>query len=114
MGWIESRLGLEPLLRFLKQKTVPRHRHGMWYFFGGLSLLFFLVQLVTGMLLLLYYNPTPGTANESVRFIITQVPSGWLIRSIHSWSANLMIATVLIHFLSTYFMKAYRKPREMM
>src|SRR6266853_1539060 len=97
LSWFESRLGLKPLFTFLGEKTVPRHRHSIWYYFGGLSLLFFLVQLVTGMLLLLYYSPTSGTANESVRFIITQVPSGWLIRSLHSWSANLMIGTLLVH-----------------
>ena len=66
------------------------------------------------MLLLLYYSPTPENANESVRFIINEVPFGWLVRSIHNWSSHLMVATVFIHFFSTYFMKAYRKPREIM
>ncbi|MBI1807270.1 MAG: cytochrome bc complex cytochrome b subunit [Ignavibacteria bacterium] len=82
--------------------------------FGGLALFFFIVQIVTGILLLLYYSPTPNTANESVRVIVNQVSFGWLVRSLHSWSANLMIATVILHLFSTYFMKAYRKPRELM
>jgi cytochrome b6 len=102
------------LLTFLANKKVPRHTQSHWYIFGGLTLLFFIIQLVTGVLLLLYYSPTPDSAHESVQFIMTQVPFGWLIRSMHSWSANLMIACVLIHLFSVYFMKAYRRPREMM
>ena len=76
--------------------------------------MFFVIQLLTGVLLLIYYSPTPETAHESIEFITTQVPFGWLIRSLHSWSANLMIACVLIHFFSVYLMKAYRRPREIM
>jgi cytochrome b6 len=112
--FLEERLRLGGVIEFLSHKTVPRHKHSFWYLFGGLSLFFFLVQLVTGILLLIYYSPTPQAANESVRFIISQVPFGWLIRSLHSWSANLMIACVFIHLFSTYFMRAYRKPRELM
>ena len=112
--FLEERLRARSLIDFLSKKEVPRHRHSFWYIFGGLSLFFFLIQLITGVLLLIYYSPTPQTANESVRFILTQVPSGWLIRSIHSWSSNLMIGCVFVHLFSTYFMKAYRKPRELM
>ncbi len=112
--WFAERLHLNELLDFLSRKEVPRHRHSFWYVFGGLALFFLGVQILTGVLLALYYSPTPETANESVSFIIHKVPFGWLIRSIHSWSANLMVATVFVHFFSTFFMKAYRRPREMM
>ena len=61
----------------------------------------------------MYYSPTPDTAHKSVEFIMNDVSFGWIVRSIHSWSAHLMVAVVLIHLISTYFMKAYRKPREM-
>lgn len=112
--FLRDRLRYAGLLEFLSRKKVPRHRHSFWYIFGGLTLFFFLVQIVTGVLLLLYYSPTPQGANESVRFIKDQVPFGWLIRSLHSWSADLMIGTLFIHMFSVFFMKAYRKPREMM
>ncbi len=102
------------VLSFLSRKAVPRHKHSFWYIFGGLALFFFLIQLLTGVLLLVYYSPTPASANESVHYIVNQAPFGWLIRSIHSWSANLMIATVLIHFFSNFFLRSYRKPREFM
>ena len=112
--WLDERLHLSSLIQFLSRKSVPRHKHSFWYIFGGLALFFFLVQLITGVLLLLYYSPTPETANESVRFIESQVPYGWFVRSLHAWSANLMVATVLVHLFSTYFMRAYRRPRELM
>lgn len=112
--WLDERTKYLTLINFLGKKQVPRHKHAFWYIFGGLALFFFVLQLVTGILLLLYYSPTPSTAHESVNFIMTQVPFGWLIRSLHSWSANLLIGVVLIHFFSVFFLKAYRKPREMM
>jgi cytochrome b6 len=62
---------------------------------------------------LLYYRPTPNDAFESVQYIVTQVRFGWLIHSVHSWSANLMIFTAFVHMFSVYFLKAYRKPREL-
>jgi cytochrome b6 len=78
-----------------------------------MTLFLFTVQVVTGILLLLYYRASSESAFESVQFIITEVKFGWLIRSIHSWSANLMIATLMIHLFSVYFLRAYRAPREM-
>ena len=69
--------------------------------------------MLTGILLLLYYRPSGNEAFESVQYIMTRVQFGWLIRSIHSWSANLMIFTAFIHMFSVVFLKAYRKPREL-
>jgi cytochrome b6 len=111
--WLDDRLGLEPLAAHAREKVVPLHRHSIWYYFGGMTLFLFGVQVLTGMLLLLYYRPGEDTAFESVQFIIADVPFGWLIRSIHSWSANLMIATLFIHMFSVYLLKAYRSPREL-
>jgi cytochrome b6 len=68
--------------------------------------------VLTGILLLLYYRPSPTEAYESVQFIMTRVEFGWLIRSIHSWSANLMILTAFIHMFSVVLLHAYRRPRE--
>jgi cytochrome b6 len=78
-----------------------------------MTLFFFLVQVSTGILLMLYYRPSAAEAFESVEFIMTSVRFGWLIRSLHSWSANLMVFFAFVHLFSTYFMKAYRPPREM-
>ena len=109
--WLDERLGLAEALAFAKKKTVPVHRHSSWYYWGGVSLFFFLVQGFTGVLLLLYYRPGPD-AYESVRQITFSYNFGWLMRSAHSWAANLMIVAVFVHMFSVFFMKAYRRPRE--
>lgn len=110
--WIDDRLGLEGLRTLVKKKTVPVHRHTYWYYLGGITLFCFLIQVGTGILLMLYYRPSSQEAYESVQFIMTQVPFGWLVRSIHSWSANLMIGAVFAHMFSVFFLKAYRPPRD--
>jgi cytochrome b6 len=99
-------------LQLIAHKTVPVHRHSIWYYFGGMALFLFMVQVCTGILLLLYYRPTADAAFESVQFIVTKVEFGWLIRNVHSWSANLMIGVLFVHMFSACLMKAYRKPRE--
>jgi quinol-cytochrome oxidoreductase complex cytochrome b subunit len=111
-GWIDERVELEDLVKFLGKKYVPVHRHSVWYYFGGVSLFLFIIQVVTGIMLLLYYKSGEQLAFESIQFIMSKVSFGWLIRSIHSWSANLFILSALIHMFSVYFEKSYRKPRE--
>lgn len=112
-AWVEERIDLTGIRELIRHKVVPVHRHSIWYYFGGMTLFLFVIQVVTGILLVLYYRPSAEQAFESVQFIMTEVQFGWLIRSIHSWSANLMIATLMIHLFSVYFTRAYRKPREL-
>lgn len=112
MGWMEARLPIGVIRDAAMHKTVPNHRYSICYYFGGMTLFFFIVQVVTGILLMLYYRPSANEAFESVEFIMTTVPFGWLIRSVHSWSANLMVFFAFIHLATAYFMKAYREPRE--
>lgn len=112
--WLDQRTYLSSLRYFLRNKMIPNHKHTIWYLFNGLTLFLFIVQIVTGALLLLYYKPTPETAYESVKYIIDEVPYGNLVRSIHVWSSHFMIAAIAVHMFSVYFMKAYRKPREAM
>ncbi len=114
LGWLSDRLPVGWLREAAAAKSVPRHKHSFWYIFGGLTLFFFGVQLVTGLLLALYYQPSPEHAYESVAGIVNDVQHGWLVRSIHSWSANLLVAMLFIHMFSAFLMKAYRKPRELM
>ncbi|WP_449258368.1 cytochrome b [Chlorobium limicola] len=114
-SWFQERFYvLIPVIDYLKKKEVPLHRLSFWYYFGGLTLFFFIIQVVTGLLLLQYYKPTGAEAFSSFVFIQKEVPFGWLIRQVHAWSANLMIGMAFIHMFSTFFMKSYRKPRELM
>jgi len=112
--WLEDRVPLRSVVDYLSKKKVPRHKHSFWYYFGGLTLFFFIVQIITGILLSFYYKPSPSHAYESVQMIVNEVPHGWFIRSIHSWSANFMVGSLFIHMFSVFLMKAYRKPRELM
>src|SRR6186713_255959 len=113
VDWVDERVDLSGLRHFIAEKGVPVHAHKIWYYLGGMTLFLLCVQIATGTLLLLYYRPSASEAYESVQFIVTQVPFGWLIRNIHSWSANLLIAAAFAHFFSVFFLKSYRKPREM-
>ncbi len=112
VGWLDERYRLEDLREFARHKTVPM-RHTIWYYMGGITLFLFLIQVATGIMLLLYYRPTEASAYESVQYIISEVPFGWLVRSVHSWSANLLVGTAALHMFSVFFLKAYRSPREL-
>jgi cytochrome b6 len=111
--WFDERLGLADFQKLAKKKDVPVHRHTIWYYLGGMTLFLFMVQIVTGILLLFYYRPTADEAFESVQFLMAEVQFGWLVRSIHAWSANLMIFAAFLHFFSVLMLKAYRRPREL-
>jgi quinol-cytochrome oxidoreductase complex cytochrome b subunit len=114
-GWLTKRFNMEVAERFVEaqaHKPLPPHV-GFWHTFGSLSLFLFVNQVVTGILLMVYYRPTADTAFESVRFIMTKAQFGWLIRGLHAWGATLMILCVLVHMIRTYFMGAYKRPREL-
>ena len=111
--WLNERFDLTPLLAVMKKKRVPVHRHTVWYYLGGVTLFLFTVQVFTGILLLFYYQPGEQSSFESVRFIMTKVRFGWLIRSVHHWAANLMVFTAFVHMFSAFFTRSYRKPREL-
>jgi quinol-cytochrome oxidoreductase complex cytochrome b subunit len=111
--WMDERVGLADLEKLAHKKQVPIHRQRLWYYFGGMTLFLFGIQVVTGILLLLYYRPSAEEAYESVQFLMAEVQFGWLIRSLHAWSANLMILALFVHMFSVLLLKAYRRPREM-
>jgi cytochrome b6 len=111
--WLDDRLGVQAVMDFLKRKPIPQNRHTPWMYTGSLAMMFFGLQVVTGIILAFYYRPTLEEANKSVGEIMTKVPLGWIIRSVHFWSATFMIAIVLIHLLAIWILKSYRKPREM-
>ena len=111
--WLDERIGLADLAKLARKKEVPVHRHTIWYYLGGMTLFLFMVQVTTGILLLLYYRPSAEEAYESIQFLMAEVQFGWLIRSIHSWAANLMVFTLFVHLFSVWLLKAYRPPREL-
>ncbi len=109
-NWFDERYQLRALMQALLHVYIPRE--AKTFYLGGITLFLFVVQVITGSLLTLYYQPTPDTAYDSVLFITSDVAFGWLIRSIHAWGANLMIFFCILHLLRIYFQGAYKPPRE--
>lgn len=112
--WLDERYQLDDIVDLVRHKEVPVGAHALiWYYFGGITLFFFMIQIVTGILLLMYYEAGENTSYESLKYIVSRVPFGWLVRSVHCWSAHLMVISALIHMFSVFFLKAYKKPREL-
>ncbi len=108
--WLDQRYKLAELMAALLHVEIPRSVQT--YYLGGITLFFFMVQVITGILLTIYYQPTPDTAYDSVLFIMNEVNFGWLIRSVHAWGANLMVLFCVLHLLRVFFQSAYKAPRE--
>jgi quinol-cytochrome oxidoreductase complex cytochrome b subunit len=112
-AWVAERLPVTGAqLRELTNEPVPNHLKRWWFALGGTPAYLFVVQIVTGILLAVYYQPSSTTAYESVRYITHEAAYGWYIRSLHKWAATLMIAAVVLHQMRVFFTGAYRKPRE--
>jgi len=97
----------------VQKKTVPVHRMSWAYYLGGLTFLFLVIQVLTGLLLLFYYEPTVSDANLSVQYIMNHVSGGDLIRNMHAWSSSCMIFFATVHLITAFAMKAFTKPREL-
>lgn len=102
---------LQILKRAVLEKSVPLHRYSFWYYAGGLTLFAFVIQFVTGLLLLYYFEPGAGTSAASLKLIVRHVPFGWFVRSLHGWSASLAILLTAVHMFAVYFLGSYRGRR---
>lgn len=112
-GWFRQRVPIQgDVLREMTNEPVPYHLKRWWFCLGGTPLYLFVVQIATGILLAIYYQPSPAGAYESVRYITEDAQYGWFLRSLHKWAATLMIAAVVLHQMRVYFTGAFRKPRE--
>lgn len=112
--WVGERLPVDvEQVREMTNEPVPNHLKRWWFALGGTPAYLFLIMIFTGILLAVYYENAPLRAYESVRYITNEVAFGWYIRSIHKWSATLMVAAVILHQMRVFFTGAYRKPREL-
>ncbi|HMP54353.1 MAG TPA: cytochrome b N-terminal domain-containing protein [Candidatus Melainabacteria bacterium] len=96
----------------VEKKEVPVHRMSWGYYTGGLTFFFFMIQVVTGLFLLFYYQPTVSDAYLSVEYINKHVSAGPLIRNMHAWSSSCMILFATVHLIVAFAMKSFEKPRE--
>jgi quinol-cytochrome oxidoreductase complex cytochrome b subunit len=108
--WFEDRTRVGEVVESLLHVDIPSN--AQTFYLGGLALFFFTVQVITGILLSLYYRGAPEEAYDSILRIMNEVHFGWLIRSIHAWSANLMILSVMLHMLRVFIQAAYKRSRE--
>jgi quinol-cytochrome oxidoreductase complex cytochrome b subunit len=108
-NWFVERTRIEPILT----TTITDRALTPMYCLGGLTFLFFVLLVVTGIMLSMYYRPAPETAFDSVQEIALSVRYGWLIRGVHFYAANGMIVTSILHMFRVYFTGAYKKPREL-
>jgi quinol-cytochrome oxidoreductase complex cytochrome b subunit len=108
--WLDERLGLSSIYDLVFDRKVPKVN--WWFTLGSASLFLFVMQGITGIFLAVYYVPDPEKAYDSIEYIMNGVAFGWLIRGIHHWGATLMVIFVFIHMLRTFFMGAYKFPRE--
>jgi ubiquinol-cytochrome c reductase cytochrome b subunit len=112
-NWAEVRLGIKDLVeKNLTGYLLPRNINS-WYSMGSILLFIFAMQVLTGILLLVYYIPEADKAFGSVSAIMNRVPYGWLIRICHVVGSNMMVMFVLFHMLSVLFMGSYKRPREL-
>lgn len=108
--WLDERLGLTTIYNTVLDRKVPKVN--WWFTLGSASLFLFIIQVVTGIFLTVYYVPSPDHAYDSIQYIMNEVAFGWLIRGIHHWGASLMVLFVFIHMLRTFYFAAYKYPRE--
>jgi quinol-cytochrome oxidoreductase complex cytochrome b subunit len=111
-GWLEERLETRGSIDHFLYRTVPRGV-GWWYTLGSATLVTFILLVLTGVFLMMNYTPSPDHAYDSIQYIMHSVPFGSLIRSIHFWSASTMVVLVGLHAMRTFFMAAYKYPREL-
>ena len=113
LGWIDKRFPLSSLYKEHMSEYYAPKNFNFWYFFGSLAMLVLVIQIVSGIFLVMNYKPDAKLAFESVEYIMREVPWGWLIRYIHSTGASMFFVVVYLHMLRGLFYGSYRKPREL-
>ena len=111
VDWLEHRTGLETAIKNFLYEEIPASA-GWHQILGSMAFFFFVIQVFTGALLAFNYAPTPGEAYNSVRYIMTQLTGGPLIRGLHHWGARMMLIIVVLHMIQVFIYGAYKKPRE--
>lgn len=108
----EERLEIQAIADDISSKYVPPHVN-IFYCLGGITFTCFIIQVATGFAMTFYYRPTVTEAFLSVKYIMNDVNFGWLIRSIHRWSASMMVLMMILHVCRVYLTGGFKKPREL-
>ncbi|MBE3596600.1 MAG: cytochrome b6 [Hydrogenibacillus sp.] len=117
--WLDERLDLSPIWRDIADHEVPEHVNPAHHFsafvycFGGLTFFTVVIQILSGMFLVMYYTPDIVNAFNSVKYLQTEVAFGYIVRGMHHWGASVVIVMLFLHTLRVFFTGSYKKPREM-
>src|SRR5712671_3116 len=111
--WLDQRLHVTRLFASTAGHAVPASAHSWFYVFGSGTLLCFIIQVVTGICLAFVYAPTANDAWTSLLFLNYQQPLGWLLRAMHYWGSNFMVAVMTLHMVQVFLFGAYKYPREL-
>ena len=112
LDWLEERSGLVGGIKYFLFRKVPSDS-SWWHTLGSATLTAFLVQLVTGVILAMYYKPSPSEAHSSVEHITHDLWGGWLVRGMHRWGASVFIILLFFHMARVFLYGAYKYPREL-
>lgn len=113
LGWVDKRFPLTKLYKEHMSEYYAPKNFNFWYFFGSLAMLVLVIQIVSGIFLVMNYKPDAELAFASVEYIMREVPGGWFIRYMHSTGASMFFVVVYLHMLRGLFYGSYRKPREL-
>ncbi len=111
IDWLEHRTGIESAVKNFLYEEIPASA-GWHQIIGSMAVFFFVIQVFTGAMLAFNYAPTPGEAYNSVKYIMTDLTGGPLIRGLHHWGASMMLIIVVLHMVQVLIYGAYKKPRE--
>ncbi len=112
LDWLEERSGLVGAVRYFLFRNVPADTNWMQTL-GSATLTAFIVQAVTGVILAMYYKPTPHDAYKSIQHITDEATLGWLVRGMHKWGASVFIILMFLHMGRVFLFGAYKYPREL-
>ena len=113
LTWVDTRFPLMSNWRAHMSEYYAPKNFNFWYFFGSLAMLVLVIQIVTGIFLVMHYKPDAQKAFESVEYIMREVPWGWLVRYMHSTGASMFFVVVYLHMFRGMIYGSYRKPREL-
>lgn len=111
--WIDERLYVSKLYASTAGHAVPANAESWFYVFGSGTLLCFILQIVTGICLAFVYVPSGGEAYTSLEYLNYQQPLGWMLRAIHNWGSNFMVAIMILHITQVFLFGAFKYPREL-
>ena len=114
LNWVDERMPTlgEEYRKHMSEYYAPKN-FNFWYYFGAMSMLVLVIQIVSGIFLTMHYKPDANLAFGSVEYIMRDVPGGWLIRYIHSTGASMFFIVVYLHMFRALLYGSYKKPREL-